>query len=573
MNQLQTLVKGKRVAVVGNAPTLKNSGLGDKINSYDYVIRFNRFVIDGFEQDVGTKRNILSLSVEYLPSIPNAEILSSDQTELVIAFAPKDYHFDVLAKYTKAKIKCPIAYIDNSICCNLTNEIHASPTSGMLVLDYLVNNCDCSEIFVAGFSFKRLAEDHYFQHDETSRFLYDWHSPYLEGLYFCRKLLQSKVVTYDSHIEKTINQNNYCNEYTNLVNRNFKDYSVPHQDLYESIANDVNGLKVLEVGAGIGFGIKKLIEAGAVVTAIEPELEAYNYVKNQELACTLLHTSLENFKTSETFDLGVCIEVLEHLSMADVHKFLTAASTKCKKLILSTPNRSLSDHGRFLPEELTHVLYCAGFIITNLTKLPASTNGLPHLIATAYSEVLNNADEVYTSLRKDNKAVKRSEITLAPLVNFFNVKAIADFGCGDSNWLAAAENLGVEILTGYERSRDIVVPLVHPKHIKIQDIGFPIEFKDRCDMALCLATADKLYEGRANILIDNLTACADVVVFSAATPDDTGSGLNNKQPHSYWHKKFADRGYIPFDNIRSYMNQQSCLEWWYRKNIYVYVKA
>jgi hypothetical protein len=48
----------KNVLLVGNG-VLNN--MGDLINSYEYVIRFNDFEIDGWEQHVGTKISAISL--------------------------------------------------------------------------------------------------------------------------------------------------------------------------------------------------------------------------------------------------------------------------------------------------------------------------------------------------------------------------------------------------------------------------------------------------------------------------------------------------------------------------------
>ena len=53
------LVSGKCV-LVGNGPSLMDSYLGEKIDSYDEVVRFNDFRIDGYEKGVGSKTTIWS---------------------------------------------------------------------------------------------------------------------------------------------------------------------------------------------------------------------------------------------------------------------------------------------------------------------------------------------------------------------------------------------------------------------------------------------------------------------------------------------------------------------------------
>lgn len=43
------------VVLVGNGPSLLGSGLGNKIDSFDWVIRFNKFKVLGHEEDCGSK--------------------------------------------------------------------------------------------------------------------------------------------------------------------------------------------------------------------------------------------------------------------------------------------------------------------------------------------------------------------------------------------------------------------------------------------------------------------------------------------------------------------------------------
>lgn len=51
-------IKDKSIAIVGNGTQLKGSKKGNEIDSHDIVIRFNKFVTKGFEEDCGSKTNI-----------------------------------------------------------------------------------------------------------------------------------------------------------------------------------------------------------------------------------------------------------------------------------------------------------------------------------------------------------------------------------------------------------------------------------------------------------------------------------------------------------------------------------
>ena len=49
------------VILVGNGESLLGSNMGEKIDSYDTVVRFDGLNIEGYEKDVGTKTDILVL--------------------------------------------------------------------------------------------------------------------------------------------------------------------------------------------------------------------------------------------------------------------------------------------------------------------------------------------------------------------------------------------------------------------------------------------------------------------------------------------------------------------------------
>jgi hypothetical protein len=48
----------KRVVLVGNGPGVLRSGLGAAIDAFDTVVRFNNFVVEGFEADVGARTDV-----------------------------------------------------------------------------------------------------------------------------------------------------------------------------------------------------------------------------------------------------------------------------------------------------------------------------------------------------------------------------------------------------------------------------------------------------------------------------------------------------------------------------------
>ena len=57
-NVLEKVLKGKRIAIVGNGPSEVGKNKGKEIDEHDIVIRFNNFRIKGFEADYGTRTDI-----------------------------------------------------------------------------------------------------------------------------------------------------------------------------------------------------------------------------------------------------------------------------------------------------------------------------------------------------------------------------------------------------------------------------------------------------------------------------------------------------------------------------------
>ena len=61
---------GPRVAIIGSSGKLEDSGLGEEIDSYDDVIRFNRAPTELYEEDVGSKTTIRVVNSHVFANVP-----------------------------------------------------------------------------------------------------------------------------------------------------------------------------------------------------------------------------------------------------------------------------------------------------------------------------------------------------------------------------------------------------------------------------------------------------------------------------------------------------------------------
>lgn len=160
----------KSVVVVGAGGSLKDSGLGKKIDEFDIVIRVNYGFIHGYEEDVGTKETIwtsskpknhrISLSKEKKHWRDyNRNLEYSDKIKILNKV--KEIWYTTNNKYDRIdkdkwlqKKHSPLFYVieyKESIYRNSEKEpdFEGNPTTGNLVLRILNNTVD--KFYIAGF--------------------------------------------------------------------------------------------------------------------------------------------------------------------------------------------------------------------------------------------------------------------------------------------------------------------------------------------------------------------------------------------------------------------------------------
>ena len=166
-----------------------------------------------------------------------------------------------------------------------------------------------------------------------------------------------------------------------------------------------------------------------------------------------------------------------------------------------------------------------------------------------------------------------SPSVIAPIVMaYFNPKSVVDYGCNIGVWLQAFKDLGAKEVHGYdvwERGENSCLTAGEFDQVNFE-VDIPVK---KSDLAINLENAEHVSEARADVLIDALTSSAPVVLFSAATPGQGGDHHLNEQPHEYWHYKFATRGYIMYDTIRWAVRGNPKVSWWYKNNIFLYVRS
>ena len=168
-----------------------------------------------------------------------------------------------------------------------------------------------------------------------------------------------------------------------------------------------------------------------------------------------------------------------------------------------------------------------------------------------------------------------AEVILGYLNQFYQPKKVVDIGCGQGNWLAVAKKVWNCDVTGYDgnwvNQETLADDSIEFNSVDLSDVTYNIE--NRFDLCISLEVAEHLPKERAVSFINMLTKTSSVILFSAAIPGQGGAGHINERWQSYWIKLFEQNGYIGFDAIRPKVWTHKDVEWWYKQNIFLFIKS
>lgn len=166
----------------------------------------------------------------------------------------------------------------------------------------------------------------------------------------------------------------------------------------------------------------------------------------------------------------------------------------------------------------------------------------------------------------------RSAQRIVPMVlETIPARSVLDVGCGVGSFLRVFTENGAADVQGVDgdyvpRDRLLIDPALFRGH----DLGTPLDFGRRFDLAMSLEVAEHLPDEKAGLFVDNLVRHAGVVLFSAAIPGQGGTHHVNEQWPSYWRELFAARGYRAYDPFRGRIWDDGSVEYWYRQNLLLF---
>lgn len=174
---------------------------------------------------------------------------------------------------------------------------------------------------------------------------------------------------------------------------------------------------------------------------------------------------------------------------------------------------------------------------------------------------------------RDARTRHTAQTVLSHLFGWLPIHSVCDVGCGVGTWLAEAQNLGANRVAGYEGPWAESVDLqVDRGLVEFCDLEKPIRRNARFDLVLSLEVVEHLSPERGEGFVADLCRLGDLVLFSAAIPNQGGKGHINERWQSYWCGLFEDQGFDVVDALRPQIWADGDIPWWYRQNMLLYVR-
>lgn len=168
--------------------------------------------------------------------------------------------------------------------------------------------------------------------------------------------------------------------------------------------------------------------------------------------------------------------------------------------------------------------------------------------------------------RSDYQAVSEA------ILELYQPDSVIDFGCAVGGHLEVFYEAGCTIQGVEAHPAAIENALVPAEYIHQHDLRNSYLTDKRFDIALCIEVAEHLPKASADILVDSLCNASDTVIFTAASPGQSGEHHINLQPKKYWIDKFEERGMIYKPKVVSQLRSKMDLEiaYWISDNLMVF---
>ena len=176
----------------------------------------------------------------------------------------------------------------------------------------------------------------------------------------------------------------------------------------------------------------------------------------------------------------------------------------------------------------------------------------------------------FTSRR--NLSLTSAEKTLHHLKKFYDFSSVVDFGCGTGTWLKGCQDIGCKDILGLDDYAEETLLEIPQENFLRKNIGQPVKLQKKYDLAISLEAAEHIAMDFSENIVKNLVQASDVILFSAALPGQGGTNHVNEQPPNFWAEEFNRHNFLQYDFLRSLIWEENEVAWWYKQNIFLYIK-
>jgi hypothetical protein len=173
----------------------------------------------------------------------------------------------------------------------------------------------------------------------------------------------------------------------------------------------------------------------------------------------------------------------------------------------------------------------------------------------------------------ESSFVSASEV-VPYIVNAIEPSSVLEIGSGTGAWSLAVLNCGIDDVMAVDGDwvREEALRIPKSKFV-VHNLTEPFFLGRVYDLCICLEVGEHLTSAHADTLVTSLVSHAPIVLFSAAVPLQGGISHTNEQWPVYWHRKFQDHGYRPFDIVRPKFWNNDRVAYYYKQNAFLYVGA